>query len=608
MLPMHGNGKMAMKPANLILLTLLISVVTIDTLPFISYGQPVEGRVRNLNTGATYDAIQEAINAANTGDTIFVSNGTYYEHVILNKTVTLRVENKSNTIIDGEGSGNVISVSVDAASISGFTIQNSGSTHPNAGVYVDDSENTGISNNIIQRNAHGIYLYSSDGNSVSDNTISGNYFFGVDVFSASNNVVSNNNITGNSNGIRLSQSINNFISDNNVSQSIFNAIEITACVDNSFSGNSLSNNNNNGFYVEISTGNHFSRNNVSKNQQGFYLITSSDNRIYGNHVSSNANGVWLSGSFNNIFLGNYFINNQNSLNLITSNNNAIYHNNFINTIANTTQKPNVVGSVNSWDKESEGNYWSNHVGSDKNNDGITETPYVIDGENIDNYPLTANYTEFNITVGVRSFMVSIVSNSTISSFEYFYYPANRTAVVSFQVNNTGGKGFCRISVPHVLIAPPFTVVMNYNASLSADIVHSNRTHSWLFFTYDHTEGPSIILLLSQEQTAMWQFWFWTTMVLVAAVMVQFLLVTKYRQIADEQKEVIRAYELKIQMYAREHLDTARRLFEVDVQRRKTKIEKFESKYNVRLRPSNSFEGIIKSMELKKKEGKEEKRS
>jgi len=35
-------------------------------------------------TGST---IQEAINAANPGDTVYVRNGTYYENIVVNKTV-----------------------------------------------------------------------------------------------------------------------------------------------------------------------------------------------------------------------------------------------------------------------------------------------------------------------------------------------------------------------------------------------------------------------------------------------------------------------------------------------------------------------------------------
>ena len=50
---------------------------------------------------ADFYTIQGAINAASPGDTIFVYSGTYYENVVVNKTVSLIGENRSNTIIDG---------------------------------------------------------------------------------------------------------------------------------------------------------------------------------------------------------------------------------------------------------------------------------------------------------------------------------------------------------------------------------------------------------------------------------------------------------------------------------------------------------------------------
>jgi len=48
-----------------------------------------------------YTSIQDAINDASDGDTIFVFNGTYYENVIIDKSVKLVGENRNTTVIDG---------------------------------------------------------------------------------------------------------------------------------------------------------------------------------------------------------------------------------------------------------------------------------------------------------------------------------------------------------------------------------------------------------------------------------------------------------------------------------------------------------------------------
>jgi len=52
------------------------------------------------NSPGNYTTIQSAINTANPGDTIFVYSGTYYENVLVNKTLNLFGENKDITIIN----------------------------------------------------------------------------------------------------------------------------------------------------------------------------------------------------------------------------------------------------------------------------------------------------------------------------------------------------------------------------------------------------------------------------------------------------------------------------------------------------------------------------
>jgi len=69
-----------------------------------------------------YSTIQDAIDAASEGDTIFVYSGTYYESLQIDKTVTLTGEDKNNTFIDGDGSGNVVDVTADSVNINGFTV------------------------------------------------------------------------------------------------------------------------------------------------------------------------------------------------------------------------------------------------------------------------------------------------------------------------------------------------------------------------------------------------------------------------------------------------------------------------------------------------------
>ena len=55
------------------------------------------GTPPQIRVPADYPTIQQAIDEATTGTTILVSNGTYFEHLTINKTIVLVGENKSTS-------------------------------------------------------------------------------------------------------------------------------------------------------------------------------------------------------------------------------------------------------------------------------------------------------------------------------------------------------------------------------------------------------------------------------------------------------------------------------------------------------------------------------
>jgi parallel beta-helix repeat protein len=122
-----------------------------------------------------YKKIQDGINNANDGDTVFVFNGTYYENIIVKKSITIIGENKNCTIIDGIEKDNTVNISSENVSLSDFTITNSNRSIKNwykAGIRLTGSNNI-IFNNIIKENMLGIF-----GKKVTNITIYNNQFFG----------------------------------------------------------------------------------------------------------------------------------------------------------------------------------------------------------------------------------------------------------------------------------------------------------------------------------------------------------------------------------------------------------------------------------------------
>ncbi|HKZ94702.1 MAG TPA: NosD domain-containing protein [Candidatus Bathyarchaeia archaeon] len=167
---------------------------------------------------ADFSKIQEAINAANTGDAIFVYNGTYYENVVVNKTVSLIGENVGGAIIDGGGIGTVVTVQTSNVSINGFTIRNSGAEWQgswwDSAILLNNSNNNILVKNDVINNHCGMWLEGAANNTITRNYVSANSMRGIILVNSVNNVIIENNVTGNDEGISLLWSFNNSLRNN----------------------------------------------------------------------------------------------------------------------------------------------------------------------------------------------------------------------------------------------------------------------------------------------------------------------------------------------------------------------------------------------------------
>jgi len=130
--------------------------------------------------GADYKNIQDAIKASYDGYTVYVYSGSYYENVVVNRTINLIGEASNTTIIDGGGSGDVINVSENGVNISGFMVTGCGMSWENAGIKLNNVQTCSIFNNNISSNdRHGIILQDSRWNNITGNTVSSNLYYGI---------------------------------------------------------------------------------------------------------------------------------------------------------------------------------------------------------------------------------------------------------------------------------------------------------------------------------------------------------------------------------------------------------------------------------------------
>jgi parallel beta-helix repeat protein len=150
-----------------------------------------------------YSSIQEAINNATGGDTIFVFNDSspYFENLVINKSINLIGENKNDTIIDGMYGNFIVFIKVDDVKIMNFTIRNSGGFYSDAGIYTNSKGNV-ISNCIFYRSRTAIFI-----NETSENEINKCIFHtngeGIFCRKSSNLIIKNSYFTHNSFGINI---------------------------------------------------------------------------------------------------------------------------------------------------------------------------------------------------------------------------------------------------------------------------------------------------------------------------------------------------------------------------------------------------------------------
>lgn len=151
-----------------------------------------------------YQYIHQAVENATNEDTIFVFNGTYQEHVLINKQLTLLGENSSTTIIDGNYHEFIIQVTSASVTIENFTLRNAGGGMTDAAIKVNASDchldhclvyraKTGISlRNTYEADIHSCIFY-----------LNGE---GIGIFSSENCHIENCYFTHNALGISLERS------------------------------------------------------------------------------------------------------------------------------------------------------------------------------------------------------------------------------------------------------------------------------------------------------------------------------------------------------------------------------------------------------------------
>jgi len=324
--------------------------------------------------------ISEAVNLANDYDTLIIMSGEYSEgNIIIDKK--LKIFGKNFPIIDGEGSGEVFTVTSDNVTISGLKIKNSGISYleENAGVRLEEVRKCSITNNKFINNFFAIYLAKSADCEVSNNYItsikkreanSGN---GIHLWYCKNIKIENNKIFNHRDGIYFEFVRNGKIYNNHSENNLRYGLHFMFSDSCEYMRNTFKNNGA-GVAVMYTKNVLMTENNFQHNwgpaSYGILLKEISDSRIEDNIFEENSIGLYMEGCSRVTIEQNNFTQNGWALKLMANSmHNYFYDNHFV---ANSFDiSTNSRQNFNTFEK----NYWAEYDGYDLDKDGYGDVPF-----------------------------------------------------------------------------------------------------------------------------------------------------------------------------------------------------------------------------------------
>lgn len=348
-------------------------------------------RADELVVGAEHATIAAALAAAHDGDTLVVPAGIYPEHLVIDKRV--RLVGPANAVIDGGDEGTVLRIVAAGVEVQGLTLRKSGTTYnsEDAGIRIDHAADVHIVNTRVEDTLFGIFVVNGDRCSIEGATVIGKDLPDVRRgdsirlwYSSGCRLIGNS--IDRSRDLVIWYSSNTVVEDNLVRHSRY------------------------GLHYMYSDNNVFHRNRFEDNQVGAAIMYSRGIDLTENAFSFSkgvaAYGLLLKDADDVFIVENRFIDNSTGLlfdgapqskggrvdvhdNLIARSDVGIalqplsrrirfWDNAFVGNRTQVQVLGTGTAAGNEWSVNGRGNYWSDAVIYDANQDGVSEIPYRSD--------------------------------------------------------------------------------------------------------------------------------------------------------------------------------------------------------------------------------------
>jgi nitrous oxidase accessory protein len=362
---------MALRSSDSLRVALTVALVWV-----LGYGAPVFAREWRVHPGGS---IAAAVRGARAGDTVVVERGEYLEHVVIDKRLTLRGENRPT--VSGDNIGDVIRVKAADVTIEGLIVRDSGFdlTQQNAGIYIEPgSHRAVVRHNDLTYDLFGLWIEQANDVLIADNRITGKRDLlssqrgnGIQLYNTLGARIIGNDISFTRDGIYVDVSHHALFRGNKMHELRYGTHYMNSYY-NVWENNESYLNRSGLALMEVR--NQVVRNNIAwgNTDHGIMLRTIQDAVIENNVVADNGKGFFIYDAEYNTIKNNLVVGNRVGIHLWAGSiHNDVESNDFV---QNQDQVRYVASRDERWGGK-EGNYWSNYAGWDRDGNGVGDVPY-----------------------------------------------------------------------------------------------------------------------------------------------------------------------------------------------------------------------------------------